>query len=73
MTALSTDFPNVRGVTLELRRSATNPLGAKGAGEDGIVLVAATIGNAVAAALVKLGAEPKELPLSPARIWALIE
>jgi len=70
---LATDFPNVRGVTLELRRSATNPLGAKGAGEGGIVSVAATIGNAVAAALVKFGAEPKELPLTPARIWALIE
>src|SRR5262249_52745930 len=70
---LATDFPNVRGITLELRRSATNPLGAKGAGEGGIVSVAATIGNAVAAALVKFGAEPKELPLTPARIWALIE
>jgi carbon-monoxide dehydrogenase large subunit len=70
---LATDFPNVRGVTLELRRSATNPLGAKGAGEGGIVSVAATIGNAVAAALVNFGAEPKELPLTPARIWALIE
>jgi carbon-monoxide dehydrogenase large subunit len=70
---LATDFPNVRGVTLELRRSATNPLGAKGAGEGGIVSVAATIGNAVAAALVKFRAEPKELPLTPATIWALIE
>jgi aerobic carbon-monoxide dehydrogenase large subunit len=70
---LATDFPQVRGVTLELRPSPTNPLGAKGAGEGGIVLVAATIGNAVAAALVKFGAEPNELPLTPARIWALIE
>jgi carbon-monoxide dehydrogenase large subunit len=70
---LATDFPNVRGVTLELRPSPTNPLGAKGAGEGGIVAVAATIGNAVAAALVKFGAEPNELPLTPARIWALIE
>ena len=70
---LATDFPNVRGITLELRPSPTNPLGAKGAGEGGIVAVAATIGNAVAAALVKFGAEPRELPLTPARIWALIK
>jgi carbon-monoxide dehydrogenase large subunit len=69
---LATDFPNVRGVTLELRPSPTNPLGAKGAGEGGIVAVAATVANAVAAALVKFGAEPKELPLTPARIWRLI-
>jgi carbon-monoxide dehydrogenase large subunit len=33
----ATDFPNVRGVTLELRPSPSNPLGAKGAGEGGIV------------------------------------
>jgi aerobic carbon-monoxide dehydrogenase large subunit len=70
---LTTDFPNVRGVTLELRPSPSNPLGAKGAGEGGIVAVAATIANAVAAALVSFGVEPKEMPLTPPRIWQLIE
>jgi carbon-monoxide dehydrogenase large subunit len=70
---LATDFPNVRGVTLELRPSLSNPLGAKGAGEGGIVAVAATIGNAVASALASLGAEPNELPLTPPRVWRLIE
>jgi carbon-monoxide dehydrogenase large subunit len=70
---LATDFPNVRGVTLELRPSPSNPLGAKGAGEGGIVAVAATIGNAVAAALVSFGVEPNELPLTPPRIWRLIQ
>ncbi|HEX3442945.1 MAG TPA: xanthine dehydrogenase family protein molybdopterin-binding subunit [Pseudolabrys sp.] len=70
---LATDFPSVRGVTLELRPSPSNPLGAKGAGEGGIVAVAATIGNAVAAALVSLGVEPKELPLTPPRIWRLVQ
>jgi aerobic carbon-monoxide dehydrogenase large subunit len=70
---LATDFPNVRGVTLELRPSPTNPLGAKGAGEGGIVAVAATIGNAVAAALASFGVEPNELPLTPPRIWRLIQ
>ena len=47
----ASDFPNVRAITMELRRSQTNPLGAKGAGEGGIVAVAATSANAVAAAL----------------------
>jgi aerobic carbon-monoxide dehydrogenase large subunit len=70
---LATDFPNIRGLTLELRPSPSNPLGAKGAGEGGIVAVAATIANAVAAALASLGVEPNEMPLTPPRIWQLIE
>ena len=70
---LATDFPNVRGVTLELRLAPSNPLGAKGAGEGGIVAVAATIGNAVAAALASFPAEPRELPLTPPYVWRLIE
>jgi carbon-monoxide dehydrogenase large subunit len=70
---LASDFPQVRGLTLELRPSPSNPLGAKGAGEGGIVAVAATVANAVAAALAELDIEPTELPLSPARIWRLIE
>lgn len=69
----STDFPNVRGVTLELRPSPSNPLGAKGAGEGGIVAVAASVGNAVANALSSLGVEPKEMPLTPPVLWRLIQ
>ena len=68
----ATDFPNVRGVTLELRPSPSNPLGAKGAGEGGIVAVAATIGNAVGAAVRSCGTQPLTLPLSPSRILSLI-
>lgn len=68
----ASDFPNVRGVTMELHRSPSNPLGAKGAGEGGMVAVAATAGNAVAAALTAFNVEPKELPLSPPRLWRLI-
>jgi carbon-monoxide dehydrogenase large subunit len=70
---LATDFPHVRGMTLELCPSQTNPLGAKGAGEGGIVAVAATIGNAVAAALAGFDVQPNELPLTPPRLWRLIE
>jgi aerobic carbon-monoxide dehydrogenase large subunit len=72
LVPLACDFPNVRAITMELRRSKTNPLGAKGAGEGGMVAVAATAANAVAAALASLGVEVRELPLSPARLWRLV-
>ncbi len=68
----ASDFPNIRAVALEEHPSPTNPLGAKGAGEGGIIPVAGVIANAVAAALRPLGVEPRELPLSPARLWEMI-
>jgi carbon-monoxide dehydrogenase large subunit len=67
------DFPRIRAVITGEWPSPNNPLGAKGAGEGGIVPVAGVVANAVAAALAPLGAEPRELPLSPPRIWALVE
>jgi aerobic carbon-monoxide dehydrogenase large subunit len=72
LVPVASDFPNVRAITMELRRSKTNPLGAKGAGEGGMVAVAATVANAVAAALAPLGVELRELPLSPAHLWRLV-
>jgi carbon-monoxide dehydrogenase large subunit len=72
LVPVATDFSNVRAITLELRRSKTNPLGAKGAGEGGMVAVAATTANAVAAALAPLGVELRDLPLSPSQIWRLV-
>jgi carbon-monoxide dehydrogenase large subunit len=69
----ATDFPRLRAVTLNLRPSLTNPLGAKGAGEGGIVAVAAATANAVAAALAPLGVEIRHLPLTPPRLWRLIK
>ena len=69
----ASDFPSIRAVALELKPSPHNPLGAKGAGEGGIIPVGGVVANAVAAALGPLGAEPRELPLSPARVWQLIE
>jgi carbon-monoxide dehydrogenase large subunit len=71
LVPLATDFSNVRAITMELRRSKTNPLGANGAGEGGMVAVAATMANAVAAALSSLSVELRDLPLSPAKIWQL--
>jgi carbon-monoxide dehydrogenase large subunit len=72
LVPLASDFPQVRAVTLEERPSRTNPLGAKGAGEGGLVAVAAAVANAVAAALTPLGVEPLALPLSPSLLWRLI-
>jgi len=35
--------------------------------------VGGVVANAVASALSSLGVQPRELPLSPPRLWALIE
>ena len=69
----ASDFPNIRAVALEDKPSPLNPLGAKGAGEGGIIPVGGVIANAVAAALSSFGVQPRELPLSPPRVWQLIQ
>jgi carbon-monoxide dehydrogenase large subunit len=66
----ASDFPCVRAVALEERPAPHNPLGAKGAGEGGIIPVGGVIANAVANAL---GVEPRVLPLSPQRVWELVQ
>ena len=58
---------------MEEEPSPINPLGAKGAGEGGIIPVAGVIANAVASALRDLKVEPRDLPLSPPRLWHLIQ
>jgi len=67
----ASDFPNIRAVVLEEYPSPINPLGAKGAGEGGIIAVGGVIANAVANALSSLGVEPRQLPLTPSYIWEL--
>jgi len=67
------DFPRIRAVALGEKPAPHNPLGAKGAGEGGIIPVGGVIANAVADALSSLGAMPRSLPLSPARVWQLIQ
>ncbi len=69
----ASDFPNIRAVVLEDHPSPINPLGAKGAGEGGIIAVGGVIANAVANALSSLGVEPRQLPLTPTYIWELIQ
>ena len=66
-------FPCIRAFALENHPSPHNPLGAKGAGEGGIIPVAGVVANAVSAALSTLGVSPRELPLSPSRLWHMID
>jgi carbon-monoxide dehydrogenase large subunit len=68
----ATDFPRIRAFVTEDAPSPINPMGAKGAGEGGIVPVGGVVANAIAAALAPLGVEPRSLPLSPPRVWELI-
>jgi carbon-monoxide dehydrogenase large subunit len=69
----ASDFPKIRGYVMESHPSPINPLGAKGAGEGGIISVGGVIANAVADALSSLGVEPRDLPLSPSRVWQLVQ
>jgi aerobic carbon-monoxide dehydrogenase large subunit len=69
----ASDFPNLRAVVLENHPSPINPLGAKGAGEGGIIAAGGVMANAVANALSELGVQPRELPLTPTRIWELVQ
>jgi carbon-monoxide dehydrogenase large subunit len=69
----ASDFPVVRAVLMEVHRSPSNPLGAKGAGEGGIISVGGVIANAVANALRSFAVQPRELPLTPSRIWQLLQ
>ncbi len=69
---VATDYPVVRAISLEQHPSPNNPLGAKGAGEGGIIPVGGAIANAVSNALRSLDVEVRELPLTPPRLWQLI-
>src|SRR5262249_59992829 len=68
----TSDFPVVRAVALEEKPAPHNPLGAKGAGEGGIIPVGGVIANAVANALRAFAVQPNTLPLSPPRVWQMI-
>ena len=69
---VATRFPKVKVIATEDWPSPLNPLGAKGAGEGGIVPVAGVIANAIAAALASFNAEPFTLPLTAPRVWAMM-
>jgi carbon-monoxide dehydrogenase large subunit/6-hydroxypseudooxynicotine dehydrogenase subunit gamma len=67
----ATDVPNVGTLITEDAPTPSNPLGAKGAGESGIMAVGAAIAGAVGDAL----GDPRAvtcLPLTPERVKALM-
>jgi aerobic carbon-monoxide dehydrogenase large subunit len=66
------DMPPLELWIREEDRSPTNPLGVKGAGEDGIVAAGGAVANAVADALAPLGVEIRALPLRPSHLRELI-
>jgi carbon-monoxide dehydrogenase large subunit len=66
------EFPHIRVFALEDFPSPNNPLGAKGAGEGGIIPVGGLVANAVSAALASLGVQVRSLPLSPPSVWQLV-
>jgi aerobic carbon-monoxide dehydrogenase large subunit len=66
------DMPPLELWVREEDASPTNPLGVKGAGEDGIVAVGGAVANAVADALAPLGVKITALPLRPSRLRELI-
>jgi carbon-monoxide dehydrogenase large subunit len=69
----ASDFPNLRAIVQENHPSPINPLGAKGAGEGGIIAAGGVMANAVANALGSLGVKLRELPLSPTKIWDMVQ
>jgi carbon-monoxide dehydrogenase large subunit len=69
----ATDFPRIRAMELENSPSPHNPLGVKGCGEGGLVPVGGVVANAVAAALSSFGVQPNVLPLTPARVWEMLQ
>ncbi len=69
---VSSSLPEIKAITLEDFPSRLNPMGFKGAGEGGIVAVAAAVGNAVAQALKTHGISINQLPLTPDRLRAAL-
>ena len=53
--------------------SPLNPLGAKGAGEAGAIPVPALVAEAIEDALQPFGVRVREMPLSPTRVWELLQ
>lgn len=73
LVPLATDYPHIHCVSMEAYPSPNNPLGAKGAGEGGIIPVGGAVANAVSSALKCFGVQPDHLPLSPHRVWSLLQ
>ena len=68
----ASDFPQPARLCDGQHPSPINPLGAKGAGEGGMVGAGGVIANAVANALQSFKPDLRELPLTPTRIWEMV-
>jgi carbon-monoxide dehydrogenase large subunit len=71
MIPTSTDMPEIELHILETP-SPNNPLGVKGAGESGVIPVAAAIASAVEHALAEFGVQVRSVPISPVDLLAQI-
>ncbi|HXH84919.1 MAG TPA: molybdopterin cofactor-binding domain-containing protein, partial [Candidatus Tectomicrobia bacterium] len=60
-------------VALDEHASVVNPLGVKGVGESGCIAGASAIANAIDDAVADLGVVITEVPVTPARLAALLE
>src|SRR5258708_10020582 len=69
----ASDFLNLRAIVTDMFPSPINPLGAKGAGEGGIISAGGIMANAVANALSAFEVQPRELPLTPPKIWEMVQ
>ena len=73
LVPVACEYPHIHALSLEQYPSPNNPLGAKGAGEGGIIPVGGVLSNAVASALTRFAVQPRELPLTPCAVWELIQ
>jgi carbon-monoxide dehydrogenase large subunit len=69
---LASDVPDVEMAHFETPSPHT-PGGMKGLGEGGLIPTPAAIANAVCAAVPEIAGEVTETPLSPSRLWTLMD
>src|SRR5262249_58269943 len=69
----ASDFPNLRSIVLDMKPSPINPLGAKGAGEGGMIPAGGVNANAGANPLPAFGGEPPRPPPSPPPGWRRVQ
>jgi aerobic carbon-monoxide dehydrogenase large subunit len=69
----STDMPTIMIIDHMETPSPLNPLGVKGAGEAGAIPVGALYAQAIESALHDVALEITEIPLSPNRLFELVQ
>ena len=69
----ASDFPNIRVFLMEEEPSPINPLGAKGAGEGGIIPRRRRDLECGGLRAASFKPDLRELPLSPTRVWEMAQ